>query len=75
MKKRNQKIVQYDREADVLSLYVKQGREEEFIELAPGVSVELDTRGNVIGVEILNASSVLRSFVKSAKKRAPAYAR
>ena len=30
--------------------------EEEFVEVAPGVHVELDAKGDVIGIEILKAS-------------------
>ena len=55
-KQAQQKKVSYDAEADVLALYVRGGAEEEFVEVAPNVSVELDKRGSVIGVEVLNAS-------------------
>ena len=43
----------------------KKGDEEEFIEKAPGVNVELDAEGRVIGIEILNASEFLKPIVKS----------
>jgi len=39
--------------------------EEEFIEIAPGVHVEIDERGEVIGIEILNASQILKPVAKS----------
>lgn len=75
MRKNNGKIVYYDKEEDVLSLYLKKGKEDGFVEVSPGVSVELDRKGNVMGVEILNASRVFKSFLKSASKRIPMYAR
>lgn len=60
---KSKKIVNYDPKSDVLYLGVKKGAEEEFIEVSPGVSVELDENGQVIGIEILNASKVLKSVV------------
>ena len=45
------------------------GLEEEFIEVAPGVNVELDAKGNVVGVEILKASHTLKGFLKSLGKK------
>lgn len=49
----------YDKEADVLAVYMSRGNEEEYREIAPGIAVELDKRGQVIGIEILNAMKVL----------------
>ncbi len=68
MKPKNGKIVHYDKEADVLAVYLSRGRAEELAEIAPGISVELGSAGNVVGFEILNASKVLRSFLNSAKR-------
>lgn len=76
MKKNGGKIVYYDKNEDVLSLYLKEGKEDNFVEVSPGVSIEFDQRGDVMGIEILNASRVLKSFLKSASKRKiPIYAR
>lgn len=71
----SKQIINYDSEADVLAVYIKKGKEESFREVAPNISVELDKKGDVIGIEILNASKVLRPMLKSAKKYLPAYAR
>jgi len=38
--------------------------EEEFVEVAPGVNVELDAKGDVIGIEILKASKFLLPVAK-----------
>jgi len=52
-------IARYDTEADVLYLVSGKGEIARSMEVAPGVSVEFDDGGNVIGVEILRASQVL----------------
>jgi len=59
--KNSKKIINYDPKSDVLYMGVKKGIEEEFVEISPGINVELDQRGQVIGVEILNASKIWRS--------------
>jgi uncharacterized protein YuzE len=71
--KKNKPVVRYDLASAVLYLATRKGVEEEFTEVAPGVNVELDDKGNVLGVEILNASRTLKGFLKSlGKKRAAA---
>ena len=58
-------IVNYDAQNDVLYLGAKVGVEEEQVEIAPGISAELDAAGKVIGVEVLNASRVFRGVTNS----------
>ncbi len=70
MKGRKRKpLVKYDPSSDVLYIATREGVEEEFTEVAPGVNVELDKKGHVLGVEILRASRTLRDFLKSSGKR------
>ncbi len=57
-------IVNYYYESDVLYIVAKKAAEEEFIEVAPGINVKLDDRGQVIGIEILNASKCLKPIAK-----------
>ena len=57
-------IVNYDAQNDVLYLGAKPGIEEEQVEIAPGISAELDVNGKVIGVEVLNASRVFKDVSK-----------
>ena len=57
-------LLNYDSESDVLYIVTKEGEEEKFVEIAPGVNVELDVRGEVIGVEILNASKFFKPVAK-----------
>jgi len=63
------KIINYDQKSDALYIGIKKGAEEEFVEVSPGVNVELDQKGQVIGIEILNASKVLKSVVRPLQKQ------
>jgi uncharacterized protein YuzE len=67
--KKSKPLVRYDRSSDVLYIATRKGLEEEFIAVAPGVNVELDAKGNVVGVEILKASHTLKGFLKSLGKK------
>jgi len=70
MKKINsKKIINYDQKSDVLYIGVKRGIEEDFIEISPGINIELDSKGQVIGIEILNASKVLKSVIKPLQRQ------
>ena len=60
----NKPIVNYDPKADVLYIVARKGKEEEFVEIAPGINAELDENGKVIGIEILNASNFLKPIAK-----------
>jgi len=67
--KNSKKIINYDPKSDVLYMGVKKGIEEEFVEISPGINVELDQRGQVIGVEILNASKILKPVMRPLQKQ------
>jgi uncharacterized protein YuzE len=58
----------YDEEQDIL-YFGKEGKEEESVELAPGVNVELDKAGQVIGLEVFNAASRFREVIKPMEQR------
>ena len=62
-------VVHYDIESDVLYFGLHGGMEEKVIEIAEGVNAELDSRGQLIGIEILNASKVLRPVAKSLESK------
>lgn len=55
--------VRYSPDSDVLYFRFGEGEEAYFEEPIPGVHVEYDEQGEVIGVEVLNASQVLADFV------------
>jgi len=48
--------VEYDREVDVLRITLSDRTVEESDEEKPGVILDYDKDGNVVGIEILNAS-------------------
>jgi len=58
----------YDEEKDVLYL-AKEGEEEEFVEVQPGINIELDGDRQVIGVEIVRASEVLREVIEPVRRK------
>ena len=60
----NKPVINYDSKSDVLYIVAKKGKEEEFVEVASGINVELDEKGEVIGIEILNASSFFKPIAK-----------
>ena len=67
--KNSKKIINYDPKSDVLYIGVKKGVEEEFVEISPGINIELDSNGQVIGIEILNASRVFKPIVRPLQKQ------
>lgn len=52
----------YDPESDALYLGLKKGSEESFLEIAPGLNLEVNERGQIIGIEVLNASHILEQI-------------
>ena len=64
-KKDKEPLVRYDSKADAIYILTRKGAEEEVVEMAPGVNLELNEQGGVIGIEILNASRLFRGVTKS----------
>jgi len=58
----------YDEKEDILYL-AKEGLEHEIVELSPGVNVELDEKGNLIGIELFNASTLLKDVINPIVKK------
>jgi len=60
----------YFEQADVLHLAISDEAEASSIELSPNVTAELNAKGELIGIEILNASAYVRdSILESAQAR------
>jgi uncharacterized protein YuzE len=58
----------YDEKHDVLFLG-REGKEEEAVEISPGVNVEIDKSGNVIGLEVFNAAARFRHVIKPMEEK------
>ncbi len=61
--------VNYDQESDAIYIFIKEGIEEDFIEVADGIRIELNEKEEVIGIEILNASKIFEALLKNGKKK------
>lgn len=48
---------------DVLHLVISEGKEAGSIELSPSITAELNEQGELIGIEILEASKFVRDFI------------
>ena len=59
----NKTRIRYFEKEDVLHLVLAEGAESRSLEIAPNITVELNEDNELIGVEILNASSFLRDAV------------
>jgi uncharacterized protein YuzE len=59
--------IHYDEEEDILYL-AREGKEEEVIEISPGVNAELDASGKLMGVEIFKASRLFKDVIKVMEK-------
>jgi uncharacterized protein YuzE len=58
----------YDEAEDILYL-AKEGQEEEVVELSPGVNMELDGSGKLVGLEIFKASSRFKDVIKLMERK------
>ncbi len=60
----------YFNKEDVLHLLISEEEEYNSIELSPDITAELNEKGELIGIEILNASVFIRdSLLESAQAR------
>ena len=48
--------IEYDREADALYIILKKGKPHDNIDIEDGVTVDLDKKRHILGIEILDAS-------------------
>ena len=53
----------YFEEADVLHLAISDEPEVSSVELSPNITAELNAKGELIGIEILNASVYVRDSI------------
>ena len=63
----NTRMVYFENE-DILHLSISEESESGSIELSPNITAELNDKGELIGIEIINASSYIRdSILESAQ--------
>jgi len=51
--------IEYDPEADALYIQIRQAQPNDNIDTEEGVTVDLDEKGHIVGLEILDASKRL----------------
>lgn len=56
--------VKYNKEVDVVSIIFSDEQVEESDENKPGIIMDYDTKGNIVGIEILNASQRMSEVSK-----------
>jgi uncharacterized protein YuzE len=59
----NKTRIRYFEQEDILHMVLAEGVESRSLEISPNITVELNDQNELIGVEILNASSFLRDTV------------
>ena len=55
--------MRYFENEDIIHMAIGEGEETASVEVNPNITVELNDKGELIGIEILNASSYLRDAV------------
>jgi len=66
----NKPKMTYFNKEDVLHLLISEEQEHNSIELSPDITAELNEKGELIGIEILNASIFIRdSLLESAQAK------
>ena len=58
-----QGTLKYYEESDILYFFIKEGLEKRSIEGVPGVTIELNNKKEIIGIEILDASKFVQNYV------------
>ena len=59
----NKPKMTYFEENDVLHLVISEEDEAGSVELSPNITAELNNKGDLIGLEILNASTYIRDSI------------
>lgn len=53
----------YFESEDIIHILIAEGREAGSVEVSPNITAELNEKGELIGVEILNASAYIRDSI------------
>lgn len=66
----NKPRIFYFEKEDILHLIIAEQEEANSVELSPNITAELNAKGELIGIEILNASAFMRdSIMETAQAR------
>ncbi len=57
--------IKYDAQADILRIRLNDVEIEESEQVEPGVIVDYDAEGHIVGIEILDASEIVQPQVKA----------
>jgi uncharacterized protein YuzE len=61
-----------NKKLDVGYVQLRKGRIVETVEIRPGILVDIDSKGEVLGIEVLSLSKLAPSFKVTKKKKAAA---
>lgn len=59
----NKTQMTYFEKEDILHVIISEGEEAKSVEITPNITAELDKDGELIGIEILNASNFIRDSI------------
>lgn len=59
----NKAKMTYFKDEDILHIVISDEKEARSIELSPNITAEMNERGELIGIEILDASSFIRDSI------------
>ncbi len=59
----NKTRMTYFKDEDVLHLVISEDKEANSVELSPNITAEINASGELIGIEILGASSFIRDSI------------
>jgi uncharacterized protein YuzE len=59
----NKTKMAYSKDEDILHIIISDEKEADSVELSPNITAELNESGELIGIEILEASSFLRDSI------------
>lgn len=59
----NEHRMTYFQQEDILYLLISEGQETGSVELSPNITAELDEHGELLGLEIVNASTFMRDLL------------
>ncbi len=59
----NKPKMKYFDQEDILHLVISEERQGDSLELSPNITAELNDNGELIGIEILNASTLIQEAV------------